>query len=588
MDTQIEEKESILTQFLKNKILICLLIIAIVLGLYLRFDNYGAEGYTSDDMNTIPASVFVYYPHDYFPGLVSTEPPLGNYIIGLGCMASGEDFSGVSKVKPLFFPDRSAYIGEAAKNAESYCWAPIYLFGILFLVGIIIFAFLFFTDIYSVTYFITFFIFFSEIISDSRKLKVDVILFTFVIFALAFLWLGYKTKKGLKSEKVYFFFAFTFLGLGGAMKFPIGVLIVFSFLLLFEKYKTETLLLLQKALERLDLKIFKNDIDKESINLDSLVKNSIIAIISSSFFLMLFFNFSIKNLKDTYHYMTSLNWSGVQSIGFSFPNFFRWLAELLASLNIFDLFVFIFSILILIRIILKKQKTKQEKFMLYFVVLCFLVITVLKSGIMVSLTRAMPFMIGSFILMGMAFSNEKYSLFNTFKIKKGYFLVFMTAYIILSFFTLYSAPFHHVYKNPLYCSIFSAECGTSLYGFTAKPTSMYLDSVLKEDETFLTTGIYNFYTRHNDDAFWWIFYSSFLKQTGKEPRLEDYLKSYKPEDRRVRYVHTDVSTEENPDDLKGLGIDIALLKRGYKPNQVIKIFDRDSAYIYDLDNLIKK
>jgi len=590
MESETEEgiQPNVLVQLKNNKILVIILIAALILGFYLRFDDYGAEGYNSDDMNTIPAAVFAYYPHDYFPGLVSTEPPLGNYIIGLGCMASGEDFSKVSNVKPLFFPDRSAYIGEAVKNAENYCWAPIYIFGILFLIGVIIFAFSFFSDIYSSAYFIIFFIFFSEILASSRRLKVDIILFTFVIFALAFLWKGYKAKKGLFKEYVYFFIAFAFLGLGGATKFPIGALMIFSFLLLLEKYKDEVIHITHKLLRLIDLKILENKV-KENVNIKSLLINIIVIIFSASFFMMLFFNFSIKNLLDTYYYMTSLNWSGVQTLGFSISNFFHLINELLIKLNFIDILIYIFSIFILIKIIFKKHKTQQEKFAVYMLLLCFLIVTIFKSGVVSSVGHAMPFMFGFFILASLAFSNKTYSIFNTLKIKQTYFTTFMILYVIISFFSLYFAPFHQVYKNPLYCSVFNAaECEISLYSFSTKPVTKYFDSVLKEDETFLPTGIYNFYTRHNDDIFWWMFYSSFMKQTGKEPRLEDYLKYYKPEGSRVRYVHTDVSTNDNPEDMKGLGIDTALLKKDYKPNHIIKIFDKDSAYIYDLDNLIKK
>lgn len=582
-------KKSIFNQLKKNKLLICFLITVLILGLYLRFDDYAIEGYGSDDMNTIPAAVFAYYPHDYFPGLVSTEPPLGNYIIGLGCMASGEDFSGVSNVKPLFFPDRSTYIGKAMKNAENYCWAPIYIFGILFILGIIIFAFSFFPDIYSATYFITFFIFFTAIIKASRTLKVDIILFTFVIFALIFLWKGYKTNKCLFKEKIYFLIAFAFLGLAGATKFPMGALIVFSFLLILEKYYKELLYFLQKGFEKIDIHIFKNKVDKSTINPQSLLINMVIAIISSSFFLMLFFNFSLKNLLDTYHYMTSLNWSGAQALGFSLPNFFKWFGGLLAQLNIFDIFIFIFSIFIFIKIIFKKPKTKQEKFALYLIFLCVLLVTIFKSGILVLIVHTLPFMFGFFILMSLTFSDKKYSIFNTFKIKKKYFLVFIIVYALISFLTLYFAPFHHAERNPLFCSLVNiGSCKIVLQGNSVKPTSAYFESILNEDETFLPTGISNFYIRHNDDILWWMFYSSFQKQIGKEPRLEDYLKYYEPEGRRVRYIHTNTVLETNPDSLTGIHADLYILKKNYKPYHVIKIYNRDAAYIYDLENLVKK
>lgn len=582
-------KQSIFVQLKMNKFLIGFLILVIILAIYLRFDGYAAEGYDSDDMNTIPAAVFAYYPHDYFPGLVSTEPPLGNYIIGLGCMASGEDFSRVSNVKPLFFPDRSAYIGEAMKNSEKYCFAPNYLFGLIFLIGIIIFAFSFFSDIRPAVYFIAFFSFFSVIISASRRISVDIFLYTFIIFALTFLWKGYKLKKGIFKEKLYFFIAFAFLGLTGATKFTAGALIIFSFLLLLEKYYKELLYFLQKGLKQIDIGIRENKIDKENINPKSLLINGAISIFSSTFFLMLFFNFSIKNLWDTYYYMTSLSAQGIQKLGFSMPYFFKWLRGFLVNLNMLDLFIYLFSMFILLKIIFKKHKTKQEKFALYLVLLCFLVVTIFKTGALTNINRAVPFMLGFFILMSWTFSDKKYSIFNVFKIKKKYFSIFILGYLVTSFLILYFAPFHHVVGNPVICFLAPniGQCQKSL-PYPIKPITLYLGSVLNEDETFLPTGIYNYYTRHNDDILWWMFYSSFQKQMGKEPRLEDFLKYYQPEGRRVRYIHTGTSLTTSPSDYHGIGIDIDILKKNYKPNHIIKLYDRDAAYIFDLDNLIKK
>lgn len=579
--------QGLFKQLAKNKFLIIILVIALVLGLYLRFDDYAAEGYGSDDMNTIPAAVFAYYPHDYFPGLVSTEPPLGNYIIGLGCIASGEDFSQVKNVKPLFFPDRSAYIGKAARNAENYCWAPVYIFAIFFLIGIIIFAFSFFTEVYSATFFITFFIFFTEIISDSRNLKVDIIFFTFVIFALLFLWKGYETKKSLFKEKLYFFISFALLGLTCAIKFPAGLLVIFSFLLLLEKYSKEILFLLQKILEKIDIKIFGNKFNKEEINPNSLLINIALSAFSLGFFMMMFYNFSFKNLYDTYYYLTSLNNPGIQSFSPSITNFVLWLKDFLIQINILDLFVYFFSISTFVIIIFKKSKTGQEKFTLYLTLLGFFALA--SFATVANTHRGMPFMFGFFILMSLIFSDKKYSFFHIFKINRKYFLAFIIVYILISFIFLYSAPFHRTYRNPLSCFVFrSNDCKVNLVGFSVKPVSLYMDSILNENETFLPTGIYNYYIRHNDDILWWIFYSNFKKQTGEEPRLGDYLKYYRPEGRRVRYVHTDTSLETNPNDIVGIGIDQDILKKNYKPSHIIKLYNKDVAYIYDLDTLIKK
>lgn len=587
MDNLTEEKENVLIQLKNNKLLICLLIVVLVLGIYLRFDDYGAEGYDSDDMNTIPAAVFAYYPHNYFPGLVSTEPPLGNYLIGLGCIASGEDFSGVSKVKPLFFPDRSAYIGKAMKNAERYCFMPNHIFGLIFLVGVIIFAFSFFSNIYSAAYFITFFSFFPITIQLTRRISVDIFLYTFVIFALLFLWKCYDSQKGSSKERLYLIFAFAFLGLAGATKFPAGALIIFSFLLLLEKYRQEFFYILQKCLKQIDLHFLENKIAKENINPNNLLINLILAIFSSSFFLMLFFNFSIKNLYDTYYYMTSLNAPGLANFNFSVHNFLNWLKEFLVRLTIIDVFIYFLSIFLFIKIIFKKNKIKQEKFVIYLAFLGFFVLT--SFQIVSDICRGIPFIFGFLILMSWIFLDKQYSILNVFKIKKKYFLILLLIYSIFSFLAVYPSPYHFIFTNKIVCSITKFDlCYPQISAYSIKDTSLYLESVLNENETFLTTGIYNYYTRHNDDILWWIFYSNFKKQTGKEPGLGDYLKYYEPGGRRVRYIHTGPFISEDPADYVGVWGDIQNLKKGYKPNHVIMLYGREAAYVYDLDNLIKK
>lgn len=582
--------KNVFNQLKKNKFSIIYLIIILILGIYLRLDDYAAEGYSGDCTNTIAAAVFAYYPHDYFPGLVSTEPPLGNYIIGLGCITSGEDFSQVKNVKPLFFPDRSAYIGEAAKNSEKHCFAPIYIFSIIFLIGIVIFALSFFDTLNPALYFIAFFTFSPLIITAGRTIHVDIFLLTFLIFALLFLWKAYQSNKGTIKEKLYFAVSFSFFGLSGATKFTAGVYIIFAFLLLSEKYIYEILHLIKCIFKNIGLEGLGNKLKSNiTINTKAFLINLGISLSSCLFFLMLFFNFKLKNLKDTFYYMTSLNYPGSGSISPSLSNLVRWFQVFLFNLNIFDFFLFLFSFFILFKLIFKKNKHKREKFTIYLLLLNIFVLLSFKV-IARGVGKSVPFIFAFLILISLMFSNKEYSIFKLFKIKKKYFLMFLVIYSLLSFLTLYSAPFHRVYANPIMCPFFDEICEhfTHIGGYSIRPMTKYFESVLKEDETFLTTGIFNFYTRHNDDILWWIFYSDFKKQTGREPRLEDYLKYYQPEGRRVRYIFTDTSSKVEPSSLTGIGIDQAILKKDYEPNHIIKLYGRDANYIYDLDNLKKK
>lgn len=504
-------------------------------------------------------------------------------------MASGEDFSKVTNVKPLFFPDRSAYIGEAAKNAENYCFAPVYIFSVLFLIGIIIFAFSFFDTLASALYFIIFFIFSSLTISISRSIHVDIFLLTFLIFALLFLWKSYQSDKGTIKEKLFFIASFAFFGLSGATKFTAGPYIIFAFLLLFEKYFHEILYVIKNLFSIIGLEEFRKKIkDNPNINIRAFLTSFTVSSLSCLFFLMLFFNFRIKNFRDTYYYLTTLNNPGVSNMHISLSNLIMSFQLFLLKSSIFDIVLFLFSFFILFKLIFKKNKDKRERFVLY-IFLFSLSVLISFSVVARSVSRSFPLSLIFLIPMALSFSDEDYSIFKILKIKKKYFFVFIGIYVMVSFFILYSAPFNHGYNNPIICpTLGQRTCEHFKHLSGIKPTAKHLETILKEDETFLPTGIHNFYLRHNDDILQWIFYSNFKKQTGKEPRLSDYLKYYKPEDRRVRYIFTDTSLNTNPNDMVGLGIDQDILKKNYKPIRVISLYGKDVAYVYDLDNLIKK
>src|SRR3989344_4579732 len=128
----------------QDKLFLVLLIIIILLGIFIRFYKFSEVGYLNDDMAHIPAGLMWFYPHDYFPGLNYGNPPLGDIFTGLGCKLSGEDFSGVSKVRPFFYPDRSIFLPNLAKEGvDIFCHMPMYIFGLIFFILIIIFSLIF-------------------------------------------------------------------------------------------------------------------------------------------------------------------------------------------------------------------------------------------------------------------------------------------------------------------------------------------------------------------------------------------------------------------------------------------------------------
>src|SRR3989344_4731880 len=120
----------LLSKIRNDRFLLVLFLIVVISGIFIRLNDFSEVGYWNDDQATIPAGLMWFYPHSYFPGLNYGNPPLGDIFIGLGCKISGEDFSGVSKVRPFFYPDRQSLLPNLSKEkVDMYCHLPMYIFG---------------------------------------------------------------------------------------------------------------------------------------------------------------------------------------------------------------------------------------------------------------------------------------------------------------------------------------------------------------------------------------------------------------------------------------------------------------------------
>ncbi|MEM4266882.1 MAG: hypothetical protein QW404_02405, partial [Candidatus Nanoarchaeia archaeon] len=273
---EVLEKKGVFSELKRDKLLLSLVIIILVLGVYVRFSHYGEESYWNDDMTTVPTGLLWFYPHNTYPGLAGQgEPALGNYFIGLGCISSGEDFSSVTKISPMFYPGREILLGEAMTKADRQCHLPMFIFGILFFVAICILA-LIFLDLYSATYVISFFAFFPFLLYLSRWIHVDIIAHTFLAFGLIFLWFFYNSKKYSFKETVLFSIALVFFSLAFSTKFPMAAFLIFAVFILLEKYRTESLGLLKMVFVKFELKQLAEKINVISVNYKALFKNLVI------------------------------------------------------------------------------------------------------------------------------------------------------------------------------------------------------------------------------------------------------------------------------------------------------------------------
>src|SRR3989344_3724898 len=522
----------LISKITKDKALLFLFVVVLLLAVFVRFDNFSEVGYWNDDQATIPAGLMWFYPHDYFPGLNYGNPPLGDMIIGAGCMLAGEDFSGVSQVKPFFYPDRFNLLGEALSKADSYCHIPMYVFGLFLFILIIIFAFTFF-DRYSAFFLTTFFAFYPTTLFYSRWIKPDVIFWTFEIIFLFFLLKFYTTEN---REIKYLISSAVFLGLAFATKFTAGILFLFAGLIIFTLFFIFTTLIPYKL---------------NPLNI-------------------------IATQKIYQQYNQNLG-----GISFNLINIFNIFKEFVLSLNIIETLLFPFSLYVLIMLIKKKEKHKLEKFILY--LFAILILTSLLFPVIVQINRAFPLLLSLIFLLALIFSKEEYSIFNVFKIKnkKLVFSVFLILYIILSSSIAIQSSPYFVTKNHLICPLTPNNfyCQNSMVGVGTKAIANYLEPVLGEDETFIGyEGVLFFYLRPQQGLIDHQFNIAFQQQIGREPTFLEKIQYFRPDNKTIRYLILPPEYQDEPKYSKDF-------KKQYSPTEIIKLKGSEVAYIYDLREL---
>ena len=559
-----------LNEIKQDKIFLALLIIVILLGIFVRFNDFSGIGYWTDDQAHIPAGLMWFYPHDYFPGLNYGNPPLGDIFIGLGCKLSGEDFSGVSKVHPFFYPDRPSLLPNLSKEkVDMYCHLPMYIFGLIFFILIIIFALTFFES-YPALFLISFFAFYNQLLTFSRWIKPDVVLWVFLILGIFFLLKTYY-EENFKKELIFSLLSFAFFALALATKFTALIFFLFAIFILLVKHKLEVLTLSKK----LNLNILnKIEIPQHEKRLFKILIPSLIIFL---IILIIPFNFNPKNIYETYQIYQQMNQNlGAASIN---PlNIIEFFKETMIYLNAIDVLIFLFSLYLFIKIIFIKDKTKLENFLIYFTTASLL--TALFFSVIKAPSRAFPFFWSFFAIMALAFSNRDYSILKKFNNKRTIFLIFIIIYISLSFILAFNnSPYFQV-KNPVLCHLYFG-CEKNLGGYDYKPTAEYLKSILKEGETFTgLTGTFFFYLHQDQSPQEYYFEQSFLKQVGRHPTLLEKVKYFHPNNQTIRYLL--VYSYEKYEDQNILDI-----KNNYQPIHKIVLNGETSMLIYDLKNLKK-
>lgn len=551
----------------ENKILIIILIATIILGTYLRLTDYAQEGIRADSITTLTGGILWFYPHSFYPGLIHYQPPIGHYLIGKSCMLSGEDFREVSKASPFFIPTMPTVIGKSFPQAENSCFIIIYITSLLVFLGLILLSYTL-LETKSFMYATTFFALFPSMLFLGRMLIVEVITWLFAVYALLTLWKFYTAKKGSKKELIYFTLSAIMIALAIATKFTAALFVPFPILLLTEKYYTR----LKTSLKRSRIPKFP-------------LYNAIIFTTILTITLLIPFQMNPQNLKDVYTRHTSS--MGGEEIILSL-NTLNLIKEFTTKSNPIDTILIIYSIYILYILLTKKQKSPEEKYILY-LTLFFIASTTLFAGIL-TYRRAIIFFFAIPLLMSLAFSGKEYSIFNKIKILKPHsktlFIAIILIYIASSIILLYPIkPYYSQYKNPLICPIFKNNCEHITPIPIWKPTADELKTLIKENETYYMypeNPDMHLYLKHESYYKTWSIKEAIERQKKDKATLEEIIQTYnyfaeQNNEKPIKYIVIVKADYKDP-----------LAKHmieNIQPAKTVKINNIEVSYIYNLQNL---
>ena len=562
---------------LKDKKYLFCIIIILLLAIIVRFSNYSSVEYWSDDVGVVPHALLWYYPYPIYPGLSGTaEPGLSHLIIGKFCLMSQEDFSRVSEIQPGFLVGRPELIGKQLVNADNYCHLPMYIFGLLFLITMIVLAILL-LDKPSSLFMISFISFYPSILELSRFIHPDIIQWFFITCNLLFLWKAYSIEKSSKKELTYFILSSIFIGLAFATKFTSGIFIPFFIAILYLKYKEEVNNHLHSLLNKLNIKIKKT----EERNTKPLIKIILGSIIAFNIAFWPIFKFSLTTLIQVIKQQAFLFPRNVRQ-GFN-PTFYEGIKKIILQMDPITTIAFLFSFYICYLLIKKKDKTKEETFILSLFIL-YIITILLSKPITDEIPRLSLLLILIAPILSLTFSNKAYSLLNKFKIHSKIILyLILIVLIILGSYNSYTQIPKFAITNPLVCPFFKEECNLIKYNsFLVKPIANKLNEILKEEETFEPNGYGNimyYYTRQEEDIQNYGFKTAFKEQIGRPSRLEEKILYWHPFNRTIRYLVIIENAElEFPEESTEIQTKLLPAYRFDFPNQ--------KGYIYDLNSII--
>ncbi len=557
--------------FRDNPVLI-LLIAILALGIFVRVYDYNLVGMWNDDMSTIPSGLLWFYHHTYYPGLAGQgEPALGNLLVGAGCMLSGQDFSNVEKIVPMYYPGREVLLGKQITESIGYCRAPGVLFGIilLFLIAILSIIIL---DKYAALFITAFYAFYPPLIQLSTFIHVDVFGYAFVAASLISLYLFYEAQPGSGKEKILFALAILFASMAFSTKLPNAAYVLFAFLLLAEKNLETIKLWLGR---KLDLSFVKKE---GELKPKPLLENLILGLAVSATTIFIAFEFSFRNVLEVITKYRADSSADLATFGFN-TGFIQSIYKFFLAANPLDVIVFLLSIYLLVKMALNfKELRKNEKFMIY------LYAMFLAAGLLVETYKIIRVMIAfSFpmiMMMGMSLSSRYSPLQKSWK--RTAVLAFIFVYLVVGACITVSISPHFISCNPLLKPLTPDGCANSYVPFATKQIGEKLNSIMADDETFVNLeGILFYYVRPEQGIQHIQLRESLRQQIGRMPTVEEKIKYFSYPGRTIRYVIADPNAKQDESML-------SQLLSAYEPKDIAYLKANHAAYIYDLKDLRTK
>lgn len=556
----------------QDKIVLILLFAILASGILVRVYDYDEVGMWNDDMSTIPTGLLWFYHHDYYPGLSGQgEPALGNLLVGAGCMLSGEDFSNVEKIIPMYYAGREVLLGNPITKAIGYCRMPSVLFGIMLIFIVALLSLVMF-DKYTMLFTTAFYAFYPPLIQLSTFIHVDVFAYVFIAASLTALYMFYAAQIGTAKEKIYFAIAVLFAALAFGTKLPNAAYMIFAFLLLAEKNLGTIKLWLGKTL---DLSFVNKN---EEINAKPLLENLAIGVAVAAAAIYVVFGFSFKNVIEVITKYRADSTVELATLGLN-SRFFELVYNFFFLANPLDIALFLFSIYIVIKLAMNfKELNKNEKFLLYLYCM-FLTINIFMTTfeiIRVMIMFSFPIILAMGLLLNsrlLPISHDKRRIVT---------LTFMLAYLVVAGGIAFSISPHFMSCNFLLKPFTPGKCMQNYVSTATQQIGEKLNSVMANNETFVNMeGVLFYYVRPEQGIQHLQLREEFRRRFGRMPTVEEKIKYFNYPNKTIRYV---VALPTGPED----DPTIKSLLQDYEPNEIAYLKKWPAAYIYDLKSLNKK